>query len=183
MAWNWYKMRTRFQLSACIFHTLIKICQASASEERRRETRTPCGFRFGGESVGNWPLVDFNQEIVCDAEESQKGKGREIAKLEGWTARLGEYQLLFCCISNSPPAGLSADQRNRNRKGFSPNWALQSSNAEIAGSGLGAVFVRFAPRGKLGKKEGGGGETEIGRASRISPPYVDGFEFWFYKVV
>ena len=56
--------------------------------------------RGGGESVGNWPLVDFNQEIVCDAVRGREGEGER----------------------------------------------------EIAGSGLGAVFVRFAPRGKLGKK-------------------------------
>ena len=32
MAWNGYKTRTRFKLSACIFHTLIKSCQASAAD-------------------------------------------------------------------------------------------------------------------------------------------------------
>ena len=68
-------------------------------EERRRRRR-----RKGGESVGNWPLVDFNQEIVCDAEERERG-GRLLDR---------------------------------------PKSAL----------GLGAVFVRFAPRGKLGTKEG-----------------------------
>ena len=67
---------------------------------KRQQTRTPCGFRFGGESVGNWPLVDFNQEIVCDAERGERER-------------------------------------------------------EIAGSGLGAVFVRFAPRGKLGERDEG----------------------------
>ena len=57
-------------------------------------------------SVGNWPLVDFNQEIVCDAEREEKAReGRLLVR---------------------------------------PKSAL----------GLGAVFVRFAPRGKLGTKEG-----------------------------
>ena len=33
-------------------------------------------MRKGGESVGNWPLVDFNQEIVCDAERGERERGR-----------------------------------------------------------------------------------------------------------
>ena len=34
-------------------------------------------------SVGNWPLVDFNQEIVCDAEERER---REIASPPPWAS-------------------------------------------------------------------------------------------------